>query len=328
MTERKRLEDNSDARGLPLHLKYRPRVLADILGQDAVVKSLKHALQAKTRPHCYLFVGPAGTGKTSLARIVAEECDVDPMSIIEVDAASKNGVDDMRGLTENLMYQGFGDRPGKAILLNECQRLSAQAWDSLLTTTEEPPPHAYFMFTSTNAAKVPKAMVTRCQVYNLKPLRRDDVLDVLERVVEAERFDTRGKVLDMIADACGGSMRAALTMLATVHAVDDLQDVADLLQQPLEDSEIIELCRLLWNRKLRWDDVTGILNKMPDVQAETVRIIVSAYFTKALLGAKNDRDAEDMLRILQAFAEPFDPQTKLAPVLLAFGRIIFDKAYR
>jgi DNA polymerase III subunit gamma/tau len=322
MTTRKTIE--ADKPELPLHLKYRPQTLVDVLGQDAVVKSLKATLAMRARPHCYLFTGPAGTGKTTLARITAQSCDVPLTSIVEVDGASKNGVDDMRGLTESLAYQGFGDLPNKAILINECQRLSAQAWDSLLTTTEEPPPHVFFLFTSTHPAKIPAAMQTRCQVYNLKPLRRDDVLDVLERVCEVERFDTRGKVLDMIADACGGSMRGALTMLAKVHNLEDLDEVSDLLQQPLEDAEVIELCRLLVKRDLSWKRLTDTLTRMGDsTPPETIRIVVSAYLSKCLMGARDDRDAEDLLDMLREFAQPFDPTTKLAPVLLAFGRLIY-----
>jgi DNA polymerase III gamma/tau subunit len=255
---------------------------------------------------------------------VADACGVGSSGMVEVDGASNNGVDDMRKLTEGLIYQGFGDEPNKAIVINECQRLSAQAWDALLTTTEEPPPHAYFMFTSTNPAKIPSAMVTRCQVYNLKPLRRDDVIDALERVVDAERFDTKGKVLGMIADACGGSMRAALTMLANVHALEDLGAVGDMLEHPLEDAEVIDLCRLLVGGKLAWSRLVEVLQRLGDtVSPETIRIVTCAYLTKCILGARNERDAKELLFMLRQFAEPFDAATKLAPVLLAFGRILY-----
>lgn len=324
MATRNKIED-APVTTLPLHLKYRPKELRDVLGQDAVIKSLKQALAMQARPHCYLFTGPAGTGKTTLARIVAESCGVPSNGIIEVDAASKNGVDDMRELTAGLAYQGFGELPGKAIILNECQRLSAQAWDSLLTTTEEPPSHVYFFFTSTHPAKIPAAMVTRSQVYNLKPLRRDDVLDILERVCDLEKLGSGNKVLGMIAEACGGSMRAALTMLATVQGVDNLEDVADLLAQPLEDAEVIELCRLLVQRKLSWRSLTDTLTRMGDATPpETIRIVTCAYLSKCLMGARDERDAQDLLHMLRQFGTPFDPTTKLAPVLLAFGRIIFD----
>lgn len=308
----------------PLHLKYRPQRLAEVRGQDAVVKALKSALEMKARPHVFLFTGPAGTGKTTLAHIVAREVGVRPGGgILEIDAASNSGIDDMRRVTDGLAYQSFGEHPNKAIILNECQGLSKQAWDSLLDTTERPPEHAYFMFTSTHPAKIPAAMVTRCQVFHLKPLRRDDILDELERVCDAEGFKTGGKVLGMVADACGGSMRGALTMLANVHGMEDLDDVADVLETPLDSREFIELCRLMVSRKLDWERLTSVLKDMEEVPAETARIICSAYLSKCLMGARDDRDAQELLFMLRQFSEPFDPATKNAPLLLAFGRVIF-----
>lgn len=309
----------------PLHLKYRPRKLRDVLGQDPVVKSLEAILKAKARPQVFLFTGPAGTGKTTLARILAAEFGVTGPGIVEIDAASNSGIDDMRKVTEGLRYTGFGDSPNKAIILNECQGLSKAAWDSLLTTTEEPPPHAFFMFTSTHPAKIPKAMVTRAQSFHLKALRYDDVMDVLEEVCEAEKFDTAGWVLKMVAEACDGSMRAALTMLSKVHAMDDEADVADLLERPLDDAEVIELCRALVDRKLSWGSLVDALKDMGDsVQPESVRIIACNYLAACLVGARSDRDAEALLDVLEPFAAPFDPTIGRAALLRAFGKVIFS----
>lgn len=310
--------------GLPLHLKYRPLTFDQVRGHDATVKSLRTALKAKTRPHCYLFTGPAGTGKTTLARIVARACGAGPHGVLEIDGASNSGIDAMRQVTDGLAYQGFGDSPTKVVLINECQGLSKAAWDSLLTTTEEPPQHVYFMFTSTHPAKIPAAMVQRCQTYHLKALRFDDVMDELERVCDAEGFDTPGRVLKQVAHGAVGSMRAALTLLAKVHAIDDEDEVADLLQQPLEDKEVIELCRLMMSRSLSWAKLTETLKAMGDVQPESVRIVAANYLAACAMGARKESEAEDILFMLREFSEPFDPTTKLAPLLVAFGRIIFD----
>jgi DNA polymerase III gamma/tau subunit len=324
MTERRRLDAAPPPQQEePLHLKYRPRRLADVVGQEAVTRAVRAALDMSGRPHCWLFTGPPGTGKTTLGRIVAAECGVEPGNVVEVDAASRNGVDDVRALTEGLAYGAFGESPGKAILLNECQRLSGNAWDALLTVTEEPPPHAYFVLTSTNPAKIPAAMQTRCQVFPLRALRRDDVLDVLERVCDEERFDTAGRVLDMVADAAGGSMRAALTMLSSVHALRDERDVADVLERPLEDAEVIDLCRLMVSGRLTWARACDVLARMSDPNAEGVRLVVCAYLSKVAAGARSDRDAEDALDVLREFVVPFDPAARLAPLLVALGRVVF-----
>lgn len=324
----------------PLHLKYRPKRLRDVLGQDAVVKSLEATMKAKARPHAFLFTGPAGTGKTTLARILAAEFGIEGHGIIEVDAATKNGVDDVRQLTDGLRYSGFGASPNKAIILNECQRLSAGAWDALLMTVEEPPPHAFFMFTSTHPAKIPKAMVTRCETFHLKALRFDDVMDVLERVCDEEGFDTPGRVLEMVAGACEGSMRAALTMLSKVHAMEDERDVADLLSKPLEDAEVIALCQALMDRRLTWERLVTTLKKMGDngSEPEGIRIVICHYLAACLMPreadkdkksgeyefAKSDKQVMDILDTLDAFVRPLDPTVGRAALLHAFGRVMFS----
>lgn len=306
----------------PLHIKYRPQTLGEVLGQSATVKSLQSMMDAKSRPHAFLFTGPAGTGKTTLARILARDLGCPASGIREIDAASNSGIDDMRQVTEALQYNGFGDSPGKAIILNECQGLSKQAWDSLLTTTEEPPAHAFFFFTSTHPAKIPAAMVTRCQAYHLSPLRRDDILDMLDIVVDSEGLRTPDRVLSMVADACEGSARAALTLLSKVADTEDLADVAELLRTPLDNAEVIDLCRLLVQGKLTWAKLTETLKKLEE-PPETIRIIIAAYLSSCLMGAKTDRDIVRLLDIASAFSRPFAATDKSMPLLLAFGEVLY-----
>lgn len=307
----------------PLHIKYRPKSLKEVVGQDATVRSLQSMLLKEGHNHVYLFTGPAGTGKTTLARILATEFDCGLESMIEVDAASNSGIDDMRQITSALRYQGFGKHSNKAIILNECQGLSKQAWDSLLDSTEQPPPHVYFFFTSTNPEKIPKAMLTRCASYHLNALKYDDIMDVLEEVVKLENMDPLAGTLGQVADACEGSLRHALTMLAKVWDCDTANDVAELLRTPLDNTEVIELCRMLIKGDLGWKRLQETLKGLEEMSAESIRIIITNYLVKCAWGARGEKEAMHIVDMLEVFGKPCNPTDKMAPILIAFGRYIW-----
>lgn len=307
--------------------RHRPRRFKDVLGQGAAAKSLEVLLRDPgLAPHCYLFTGPAGTGKTTLARIVASALEIDATTgIIEVDAASNTGVDDVRALTAGLRYNGFGETPGKAIILNECHRLSAQAWDALLMTTEEPPSHVYFFFTSTDPAKIPKAMVTRCTSYALLPLRYDDLMDLLEEVVEKEGMEPRKGILEAVATAAEGSARQALSLLAKVHACEDLDEARLLLQVAGENPEAITLARDLVAGKLTWSAMTKALKALAEqgVQPESIRLMLVNYLNACLMGSDSEKRTVRLLDMLECFMKPAIGPEKMAPLLIAFGRYIY-----
>ena len=323
MSQRRKIaEEPSQAQDEPYHVKYRPRSLKDVVGQGAVVKSLQDAVKKATRPHAFLFTGPSGTGKTTLSRILAAGLGCSPSNILEVDAASNSGIDAMREVTSTLRYQGFGETPNRAIIIDEAHALSKAAWQSMLKPIEEPPAHVFFFICTTEAGKVPETIVTRCHNYLLKPVKFDDIMDLLERVADAEGLSTPDAVLQMAGRACSGSPRQALVMLSMIQDCEDPDEAARLLETPLENKEVIDLCRLLLKGDLDWKKLTGTLKAMPDMSAESVRIVIVNYLAACIMGARSEGEAGRLLDVLHEFSKPFNSSDKLAPLLLAFGNLI------
>jgi DNA polymerase III subunit gamma/tau len=308
----------------PLHIKHRPKDFDEVVGQGDVVKSLKKVLTEKVRPHTFLFVGDSGCGKTTLARIVTSKLNIDPSNIIEVDAATNNGIDVMRDLISPLRYQGFGDTPNKAIILDEAHALSKQAWTSLLKTVEEPPAHVFFFFCTTDSGKVPDNIATRCLRYTLRPCKYDDLMDLLDKVCEEEQYDTPERILSLVARSCNGSPRLALVQLAMVHDCEDEDEAARLLETPVDNKEVIDLCRMLIKGDLTWTKLTTTLKGLSEMPAESIRIVIVNYLNSCAMGAKSDKDAMRVLDMLECFSKPCLTSDKLAPLLIAFGRYIYD----
>lgn len=332
MTSRRSLQNRAETtngpsvQDVPIHVKYRPQRLDDVVGQKAMVTSLRGLLKEKTIPHAYLLSGPAGTGKTTTARIIAAHVGASPSNIIEIDAATHNGVDDMRELTSSMKYQGFGQNPYKVFIIDECHQLSTQAWQSVLKTLEEPPAHVFIVLCTTHPAKVPDSIKTRCSVYHLSPVKVDEILDVLEAVCDAEGIDAPDSALSLIARAAQGSPRRALTLLATARAcLDDEDEVRRLLEVPDENADVIELCRKLLDRSLSWKESVAIIKRLPDsMSAESVRIVVVNYLAACAMGAKTEKDAGRVLDVLHLFSKPFPATDKMAPLLLAIGEMTLD----
>ena len=308
------------------HRKYRPKTFEEVIGQDAVVKSLL-SLKKKNGgwPHTYLFTGPSGCGKTTLSRILASQMGVSESHIVETDAATKNGIDDMRNLTDSLKYCGFGTSPNKFIILDECHALSKAAWQSLLKVVEEPPPHVYFAFCTTEISKVPDTIQTRCHCYNLKSVGYSDLQELLEVVQEAEGLKLPDNMLRLIAKESGGSVRGALVNLSRARSVSSIEELQELLESAEGEEDVIALCRLLAGRQTpSWEAVVGIVNKMKDnTNPESCRIAISNYLASCLMRSKKEGEALKFLSLMDNFATPYNGSDKMAPLLLSLGRCLF-----
>lgn len=268
----------------------------------------------------YVTDGYNVTHNTTLARIAAAELGAVESDVQEIDAATFTGVDDMRRVTSTLVYRPIGEGKIKALIIDECQRLSSQAWDSLLKILEEPPAWVYWFFCTTEPGKVKKTIRTRCLSYDLKAVPQREILDLLDWVQEQERSKIPSDVLALCAREAQGSPRQALANMAVCASVKSRAEAVELLQSALEESAAIDLARALFGRP-RWIDIQQIIADLGEVNAESVRQVVRAYGTKIALSAKSEQAAGRALEILDAFSEPFNSHDGITPVLMACAKV-------
>ncbi len=198
-----------------LYRKYRPNKFKEVLGQDHIVKVLESSIKNGNIAHAYIFAGSRGTGKTSVARILAKEIGTTPNDILEIDAASNTGVDDIRALNESVSTLPFESKY-KVYILDEAHMLSKNAWNALLKTIEEPPKHVIFILATTEANKIPDTIVSRCQTFSFKKPTQKVLKDVVVAIAKKEGFSLETSSADLIALLGDGSFRDAQSILQKV----------------------------------------------------------------------------------------------------------------
>ena len=306
----------------PLHLKYRPQTFDEVVGQAAVVSSLKKALASKNLPHAFLFTGPSGTGKTTLARIVATIIGVPVGNILEIDAATNSGVDNMRAVTDLARYKSLRDEGGrKFIIVDECHALSKSTWQSMLKAIEEPPEHVFWALCTTESDKVPDTIRTRCLSYNLKEVSSDDLHDLLNNVNKKEKLNVPDDLVGIVARHAGGSARRALVYLSQVVGITDKKEALRLLESGVGDEkEAIDLARMLCGGKnTNWSEAMRVCALLEGESPEGVRLVICNYAASAL---KESKSPERLLAVLAAFRGPYSASEKWGPLYLSLGELL------
>lgn len=303
-----------------LYRKFRPTEFSDVKGQDHIVTTLKNQISADRIGHAYLFCGTRGTGKTTIAKIFAKAVNCEhpedgspcgkcascraiasgtSMNVIEIDAASNNGVDNIREIREEVAYSPTEGKY-KVYIIDEVHMLSIGAFNALLKTLEEPPSYVIFILATTEAHKIPITILSRCQRYDFRRITTETIAERLHELMEQEQVETEERALVYVAKSADGSMRDALSLLD--------QCIAFYLGEKLTYDHVLEVLgtvdtEVFGNlfRKICSQDLTAVIRELEQIilQGKELSQFVTDFiwYMRNLLMLKSDQEMEDVLDV-------------------------------
>ena len=287
---------------LVLARKWRPKTFDDLIGQDYITQTLKNAISTGKIAHAFIFSGPRGVGKTSTARILAKAVNcingptTEPCSncsfcneiaegrsldVIEIDAASHTGVNDIREIIENIKYLPTSGK-NKIYIIDEAHMLSQSAFNALLKTLEEPPPHVLFILATTEVHKIPVTIISRCQRYDFKKVAVDKIKEQLASITSKEKIKIQDETLYILSQEADGSLRDALSLMDQLIAT---------FGTDINHEDALNILGIL-DRTLIKSTIEGILKKNPKFSIDVLNQAVEK-------GISPKRFAEDLLRTLR-----------------------------
>ncbi len=334
---------------MALYRKFRPVEFGDVKGQDHIVTTLKNQIKADRIGHAYLFCGTRGTGKTTVAKIFAKAVNCEnpedgnpcgkcaacrsiaagtSMNVIEIDAASNNGVDNIREIREEVAYSPTEGKY-KVYIIDEVHMLSIGAFNALLKTLEEPPSYVIFILATTEVHKIPVTILSRCQRYDFRRITADVIADRLRELTDKEGVQTEEKALRYIAKAADGSMRDALSLLD--------QCIAFYLDQELTYDHVLDVLGAVdtevYSRLLRLtvaQDLPGVMEQIEELVAqgrELSQFVTDfTWYLRNLLLLKSSDHMEDVLDVSTENLRRLQEEAKLmeADTLMRYIRIFSE----
>lgn len=302
---------------MPLHLDYRPKVLEELFGNDAIKESILSLFAREDKPHAFLFTGPTGCGKTSVARILKDMLGCSDYDYKEYNAANTRGIDTIRDIIDSSKFAPMNGK-SKVYLLDEAHQQTGAAAESLLKLLEDTPRHVYIILSTTNPERLLPTIKNRCTTYSLKPLSLREMESLLEWVLECEGFfleENTKKILLGVADGCPRKLLVVLDQIINVEdkSPEKVQEI--LGSQDPEGDKVIDLCRELLKttggKVFHWKRVSEIL-KSSEMDPEGTRRAILGYMSKVILGGENDHVANIMTNFTDSFYDSGKPGLVLA----------------
>lgn len=311
--------------GKALYRIYRSKNLAEIVGQEHITTALKRALESGKMAHAYLFTGPKGVGKTSIARILAHEInqlpyneEVQNLDIIEIDAASNRRIDEIRDLRDKV-HIAPSSAKYKVYIIDEVHMLTREAFNALLKTLEEPPAHAIFILATTEAHKLPETIISRTQRYTFKPVDKDKVVAHLSYIAKQEKIDIAKDALELIAEHGEGSFRDSISLLDQIRHSGDSITLKDV-QQSLGIAPDEQINKL--NQAINEHDTSAIVGQLKSLRevgfepAQVAKQLGASLRADLVKNPGHTATNIELLRKLVEVPASFDPTTALEIALL------------
>ncbi len=282
-----------------LYQKHRPQELSEIIGNQSVISMLEKMLEDASKcPHAFLLHGDTGTGKTTVARIIASKLGCSGLDLKEVDTADFRGIDTIREVRKQSQYQPL-ESACRVWILDECHKLSNDAQNALLKILEDTPKHVYFILCTTEPQKLIKTIKGRCSQIQMKPLTENEMIRLLRISSRKEKIRLDKEIYEQIAQDSLGLPRNALQILEQVLAADPEGRLETAKKAAEEQSQSIELCRALISGA-GWKKVSSILEGLKDQDAESIRRHILYYCQAVLLKSNSPKAAH----IIEELWEP------------------------
>lgn len=297
---------------MSLYTKYRPKTLDEVAGNEAVVASLRSPKVKES--HAHLFHGPAGTGKTTMGRILASLLGCKGADYMELDIADLRGIETIRTIRRQVEFPPM-ESPCRVWLLDECHQLTGEAANGLLKVLEEPPSHVYFILCTTAPHKLLPTIRSRCSEHVTAPLSEEQMMRLLRYVVREEGGQLAKAIYKQIVRDSLGHPRKALTILEQVLGLPEDKQASIASKAAAEVSQVLELCRALLKPSPSWKEVRRILAGLENEEPESIRRQVLGYCASVLM--KGDSTQAGL--VMELFMSPWYDNPKPQMIFACFS---------